>query len=147
SDAVAGNDRGQMDTQRRLTSNLGYDCGRARLPSTQRRRIVNGRKSPLIPPIHRPNWFSRNWKWALPGGCLVVLLVGVAFVAAAFFLALGMMKQSDAYKIAVDRAQQNQAVIDALGSPICAGTFVSGSSHGKGPNGDAKLSIPLSGPK
>jgi hypothetical protein len=102
---------------------------------------------PPIPSIDRPNWFSRNWKWALPGGCLVVLLVGVAFVAAAFFLALGMMKQSDAYKIAVDRAQQNQAVIDALGSPISAGTFVSGSSHGEGPSGDAKLSIPLSGPK
>jgi len=102
---------------------------------------------PPISPIHRPNWFSRNWKWAVPGGCLIILLVGVAFVAAAFFLALGMMKQSDAYKIAVDRAQQNQSVIDALGSPISAGTFVSGSSHVEGPSGDAKLSIPISGPK
>ena|SRR6266404_8442323 len=100
-----------------------------------------------ISPVHRPNWFSRNWKWALPGGCLIVLLVGVAFVAAAFFLALGMMKQSDAYKIAVDRAQQDQAVIDALGSPINAGNFVSGSSHVEGPSGDAKLSIPITGPK
>ena len=102
---------------------------------------------PPIPPIDRSNWLSRNWKWALPGGCLIVLFVGVAFVAAAFFLALGIMKQSDAYKIAVDRAQQNEAVIDALGSPVSAGTFVSGSSHVEGPSGDAKLSIPLSGPK
>jgi hypothetical protein len=58
-----------------------------------------------------------------------------------------MMKQSDAYKIAVDRAPQNQAVIYALGSPINAGNFVSGSSHVEGLSGDAKLSIPISGPK
>jgi cytochrome oxidase complex assembly protein 1 len=102
---------------------------------------------PPIPSVRQPNWFSRNWKWAVPGGCLIVILMGIAFVGAAFFLALGMMKQSDAYKIAFDRAQQNPAVIDALGSPIRAGKFVSGSSHVEGPSGDAKLSIPLSGPK
>jgi hypothetical protein len=83
----------------------------------------------------------------VPGGCLFVLLVAAAFVAAAFFLALGIMKQSDAYKIALARAQQSPAVTSALGSPIKAGTIVSGSSHVEGLSGEANLSIPLSGPR
>jgi hypothetical protein len=102
---------------------------------------------PTVPPTRRPNWFSRNWKWVVPGGCLFVLLVAVAFVAAAFFLALGIMKQSDAYKIALARAQQSPAVISALGSPIKSGAIVSGSSHVEGPTGEATLSIPVNGPK
>src|SRR5437762_5564299 len=33
--------------------------------------------APLPPPMPRPNWFERNWKWVVPVGCLLpVLLVG-----------------------------------------------------------------------
>jgi len=56
--------------------------------------------APAPPPLPQPNWWTRNWKWAAPGGCLFVLLMGLGFAAGIFFLITGMMKQSDAYKIA-----------------------------------------------
>ena len=64
-----------------------------------------------------------------------------------FFFATGIMKQSDAYKIALARAQTNPAVIAAIGSPISQTGIVSGNSNVNGPAGEVSLSIPLSGPK
>jgi hypothetical protein len=49
----------------------------------------------------QPNWLGRNWKWVVPVGCLLpVLLVGGCALMV-FFFAAGVMKQSDAYKIAL----------------------------------------------
>ncbi len=64
-----------------------------------------------------------------------------------FFFATGMMKQSEAYKIALARAQANSGVTEAIGSPIAQTGIVSGNSNVNGPTGEANLSIPLSGPK
>ena len=65
----------------------------------------------------------------------------------AFLFATGIMKQSDAYKIALARAQANPVVIEAIGSPISQTGIVSGNSNVSGAVGEANLSIPLSGPK
>jgi hypothetical protein len=64
-----------------------------------------------------------------------------------FLFATGIIKQSDAYKIALARAQANPAVIEAIGSPISQTGIVSGNSNVSGAVGEANLSIPLSGPK
>ena len=64
-----------------------------------------------------------------------------------FFFATSMMKQSEAYKIALARAQANSAVIEAIGSPISQKGIVSGNSNVNGATGEVNLSIPLSGPK
>src|SRR5437762_9855207 len=98
-------------------------------------------------PLPPPNWFGRNWKWVVPVGCLLpVLLVGGCALMV-FFFATGLMKQSDAYKTALARAQANSAVIEAIGSPISQTGIVSGNSNVNGPTGEANLSVPLSGPK
>ena len=65
----------------------------------------------------------------------------------AFLFATGIIKQSDAYKIALARAQANPAVIEAIGSPISQTGVVSGNSNVSGAVGEANLSIRLSGPK
>jgi hypothetical protein len=93
------------------------------------------------------NWFGRNWKWVVPIGCLIPVLFIGGCVLAAFFFAMGVMKQSDVYKTALARAQANPAVIEAIGSPISQTGIVGGSSNVTGPTGEAKLSIPLRGPK
>jgi Cytochrome oxidase complex assembly protein 1 len=103
--------------------------------------------TPLPPPMPRPNWFGRNWKWVVPVGCLLpVLFVGGCGLVV-FWFATGIMKQSEAYKIALARAQANPAVIEAIGSPISQTGIVSGNSNVSGAVGEANLSIPLSGPK
>src|SRR6266480_5986883 len=100
-----------------------------------------------LPPMPRPNWFGRNWKWVVPLGCLLpVLFVGGCGLLV-FLFATGIIKQSDAYKIVLARAQPNPAVIEAIGSPISQTGIVSGNSNVSGPTGEAKLSISLSGPK
>ena len=64
-----------------------------------------------------------------------------------FFFAMGVLKQTDAYKTALARAQENPAVIEAIGTPISQTGIVAGKSNVTGPTGEAKLSIPLKGPK
>jgi hypothetical protein len=64
-----------------------------------------------------------------------------------FFFVTGVMKQSDAYKIALARAQTNPTLIEAIGSPILQKGIVAGNSNVNGPVGEANVSIPLSGPK
>ena len=84
-----------------------------------------------IPP-QRQSWWSRNWKWFLPAGCLIIF---------------GSMKQADVYKQALARAQGDPVVTQKLGSPIKPGMWLSGNININGPSGDAKIAIPISGPK
>src|SRR5207248_7300523 len=99
------------------------------------------------PGMPRPNWFGRSWKWVVAVGCLLSVLLAGGCALMVFFFATGLMKQSDAYKIALARAQANPAAIEAIGSPISQTGIVSGSINVNGPTGEANLSIPLSGPK
>lgn len=93
-----------------------------------------------------PNWFSRNWKWAVPTGCLTVLVLFAGFAAAIVFFVFGVMKSSDVYAQALERARAAPAVVEALGTPIEEGLFMSGSINVSGPSGHADIAIPLSGP-
>lgn len=94
----------------------------------------------------RRSWWGRNWKWFVPTGCFTILLLIVAFVGSIIFIVAGAMKSSDAYQTAFDRAQADPRVIAALGSPIQAGYFISGSTDVTGSSGKADLTIPISGP-
>jgi len=93
------------------------------------------------------NWLGRNWKWVVPIGCLVPVLCIAGFVLAIFYFVMGVVKESDAYKTALARAQANRAVVEAIGSPISQTGIVSGNSNVNGATGEANLSIPLRGPK
>jgi hypothetical protein len=93
------------------------------------------------------NWFSRNWKWAAPTGCLLMVLLVGAFIATIFFFVFSMMKSNDAYQHALEVARHDPEVVSALGEPLQDGWFVSGNFEETGPSGVANFSIPLSGPK
>jgi Cytochrome oxidase complex assembly protein 1 len=92
------------------------------------------------------NWWSRNWKWFVPVGCLGTIFLVVGFVAVIMFIVFGFMKSSDVYKKAVANAKANSSVVEVLGSPIEEGLFVSGNINVSGTSGRADLSIPISGP-
>ena|ERR1700726_4447447 len=100
-------------------------------------------------PVQQPqrNWWTRNWKWFVPTGCLTIIILFVAFIASICLIVFGAMKSTDVYKDAVARAKANPAVIEALGSPIKEGMFVSGNTNVNGASGESNLSIPISGPK
>jgi hypothetical protein len=92
------------------------------------------------------NWWSRNWKWFVPVGCLSSLLLLAGFFAAILMLVFGLIKSSDAYQQAVLKARSSPAAIQALGSPIKEGYFTTGSVNVSGDSGHAALAIRLSGP-
>jgi hypothetical protein len=99
------------------------------------------------PPPPPPNWWSRNYKWFVPVGCLSIIAIIAGFIALLVFVVMGSIKSSDAYKLALEKAQQNPVVQQKLGTPIEGGTFVSGSINVSGTSGKADLTIPISGPK
>src|SRR5687768_7209756 len=96
---------------------------------------------------HRPGWWARNWKWAAPSGCLLVVLLafgGCMGMVAGLF---GMMKNAEPYRDALARAQHSEAVIAALGEPVEAAWLFSGNITENGGTGSADYAIPLSGPR
>jgi Cytochrome oxidase complex assembly protein 1 len=103
--------------------------------------------TPPPPPTPRPGWWSRNWKWFVPTGCLTFIALGVLFVVCVIFLVFGVLKSSDVYRRALERAKSDDRVIAALGTPIREGMFTSGKINATGPAGDANIAIPISGPK
>ena len=56
------------------------------------------------------------------------------------------MRSSGAYELALDKASQSPCVTNALGTPLKPGWFISGSVNVHNSDGDADLSIPITGP-
>ena len=103
---------------------------------------------PLRPPATpTANWWTRNWKWFVPAGCLTVALLLVVFVGSILLVVFSAMKSTDVYKDALARAKADPAVIEALGSPVKDGLLVSGNTNVNGASGESNLAIPISGPK
>ena len=82
----------------------------------------------------------------MPTGCLGILVLAGSFVCLILFIVFGAMKSSDAYQTALAKAKADPRVVNALGSPIKAGFFVSGSTNVSGSSGQADLTVPISGP-
>jgi hypothetical protein len=93
------------------------------------------------------NWWTRNWKWFVPTGCLTIIIFFAAFIGLIVAIVFSAMKSSDVYKNALSRAKAAPAVIEEVGSPIRDGMFVSGSTNVNGASGEANLAIPIYGPK
>jgi len=92
---------------------------------------------------------SSVWKWigCGCGGCLLLIVAVVAFVAAVGGLAFFGIRKSEPYSAALERARANPQVVEALGEPIEPGMLASGSINMEGSSGEASLSIPISGPE
>jgi hypothetical protein len=99
-----------------------------------------------MPSAQPSSWFGRNWKWVVPLGCFSVIAAFVAFVAGIVFVAFGVVRSSDVYQYALQRASSNEAVVEALGEPVEPGWYLTGSIQVEGASGQADISIPLSGP-
>jgi hypothetical protein len=83
----------------------------------------------------------------VPTGCLTIIVLFLAFIGSILMIVFSAIKSTDPYKDALARAKMHPAVIEALGSPIKEGFFVSGNTNVNGASGDANLAIPISGPK
>ncbi len=98
-------------------------------------------------PPKKKNWFERNWMWFVPVAAVTVIGLFVGFALLIVYLVFGFIKGSDVYQEALNRAQNNPAVVERLGTPIEPGYFFSGNINVSGASGNADLSIPIHGPK
>jgi len=98
-------------------------------------------------PVRR-GWWQRHWKWAVP----TLVVCGFALFAAAIFSAFSlttrMLRDNEAYRIALAAAQADQRLVADLGRPIEPRWWVTGSVNA-GPDGSgfANLLIPVEGPR
>ena len=99
------------------------------------------------PMADRRNWWDRNWKWFVPTGCLTVLVLFAGAILSIVMLAMGMMKQSEAYAGAMRAARAHPALEAAIGAPLEEGRWFSGNFEETGPSGKASIAIPLTGPR
>lgn len=76
-----------------------------------------------------------------------VLLTGVGLVLVFLSFVFGLLKNNVPYQRALAEAEQSLKVREAIGQPIEPGLFVNGQFSTSGDNGEAKLLIPISGPK
>jgi len=84
--------------------------------------------------------------WLIPIGCAgAVVLVGGAVVGIILF-AMGAIKSSGAYKLALKQVQEDVDVIDYLGEPIEPGVLVYGKFKSTRNSGEADVSFHVSGP-
>lgn len=93
-----------------------------------------------------PSWWGRNWKWAVPVGCLGMILLPAACTGAIFLAVFGLMRGSEPFNEALARAREHPEVVAALGEPVEAGFFVSGSIDVSGGSGEADFAFTVTGP-
>lgn len=97
--------------------------------------------------IKTENWFQRNWKWAVPtGGCLLILILFAIFAGAMILGVSSLFKNSEPYQEALTKAQTNPLVINAIGEPIEADGIANGSVNYTNGDGYCNLDIPIKGP-
>lgn len=94
----------------------------------------------------RKGWWSRNWLWAVPSGCLGLLLscgcLGALFVTLTISGSGGVSVVTQA----IERAKQSPEVQQALGEPINPTAWgFQGSIHSGTDGGSANFSLPLQG--
>lgn len=80
-------------------------------------------------------------------GCLGMILLTGGCVVGCGVLLVSMLTSSTPYAHAVATAEAHPAVVEILGEPIEAGWLVQGSIELHNQDGEADLSIPLSGPQ
>ena len=96
----------------------------------------------------QPSWWKRNWKWVVPvGGCLTMLVLLVVFVGSIFYGVTTMFEGSDPYKYAFEKINEDEQLVELLGSPIVKDGMVQGSLNYNNGDGKADMKIPISGPK
>jgi hypothetical protein len=76
----------------------------------------------------------------------VVAALGASGGFFVFKVAMDMVR-GEAYEQAMARLRGHAAAVEALGEPIEAGWFLSGTVRETGPSGVASLGIPVSGPR
>src|SRR5262245_47138900 len=97
--------------------------------------------------IPQGGWWSRNWKWLVPVGCLSLLATCGCCIGGSILFTFNSIKASHAYQEAVAKAKADPDVQAAIGKPVEAGWMVQFNASVQNDETVTRARIPLSGPK
>ena len=98
--------------------------------------------------VAQPSWWKRNWKWVVPlGGCLTLILIIVFLVGSLFYGVTKVLEDSQPYEYAFEQINQDEQLIELLGSPIEKDGMVQGNINWRNGEKSADMNIPIAGPK
>lgn len=97
--------------------------------------------------IPQGGWWSRNWKWFVPAGCLSLLATCGCCIGGTALFAFNSIKGSHAYQEAVARAKADPDVQAALGTPIEVGLIPQGGVNINNGEKLTRVRLSLTGPK
>lgn len=98
--------------------------------------------------IQKKGWFSRNWLWFVPvSGCLLLIVLFVFGIGAAFFGVSKILTGSEPYQYAIEKTKSNEKVLQILGEPIETNGMMNGNISTSGSDGEANFKIPIKGSK
>ena len=98
--------------------------------------------------IQEKSWWKRNWKWVVPtGGCGGCLIIIILFVGGVFTVFTSAFTNSTPYQEALERVNNNEQIVELLGTPIEKDGMMQGSINFSNGDGNANFSIPIEGPK
>ncbi len=96
---------------------------------------------------HQKSWWKRNWKWVVPtGGCLGLIVLILIFAGSLFFGITSLMADSDGYKTAMMRAKDNEQLVTLIGEPMETNGMTGGSINNSNGFKSVALTIPIKGP-
>lgn len=88
-------------------------------------------------------WWSKNWRWIAPLGCLGAIVSTVVLGV----MVMWALQGSGAYAHAMARIERSPAAAEALGQPIRSGLVMRGKVQQDEYSGQAVMSVPVYGPK
>jgi len=97
--------------------------------------------------VRQPSWWKRNWKWALPvGGCLSIIVFCIIFFVSVFYGVTSAIEGSQPYEYALEKINDDEAITKILGHPIEKDGMIQSSYKYNNGKKTADMKIPVSGP-
>lgn len=101
---------------------------------------------PSQPPVPQKR-SSKKWWFLGCGGCLGIIVLAVAVIGFFIVSVMGVIKKTDAYTGALQRAQSSAELQEAIGTPMEPSYWVMGSVNTVNGAESTEFAIPLTGPK
>jgi len=97
--------------------------------------------------VEYPSWWKRNWKWVVPiGGCLSLIVIFIFFIGSVIYGVASALEESQPYEYALEKINQDEEITSVLGSPIEKNGMIQGSYNYTNGSKTADMKIPVSGP-
>ena len=97
--------------------------------------------------VEYPSWWKRNWKWVVPvGGCLSLIVIFIMIIGSIFWGVTSTLENSQPYEYALEKINQDPEITSELGSPIEKSGMIQGSYNYSNGAKTANIKIPIAGP-